>query len=652
MSAKLIILLLIGLVLALGGCNLFIDPSSTGAVNASDIAAFQKIFMSSYAAERGGKAGGARALMPFGAAISSGPERTTVPVGLLTNTSFLSPGPTAFVNYPEPGQTTTFTLTARDATNNVYDITATTTYSAGDARKNYVEEYYVRDIGKNGLGYFDTATPDYLWTFDDPIVVWTGAAWVQDQKARVRQILTFPDGTTRTETIVSQTDFNTGLPRFAAFDVNGSLDFGQFFYPATDSNAAFSSVVVYTVTPGTSSNFWFWQGAQAQTILGIRYYTEFNQGGKSYSYTILFEKTLNTLSTQGVSAPLVWQTVFVGSQFDTIAESVLRQQATYDLDGNGNRILSSGIMTTNMESRVVNITGQKDFFLQQLNSDYVTLSSWDTTTIYTPTGSAAEVLAGDPSKFLYNRSWTGSLNGGQPLAVLTNSLSGAGDLAGLYTSLQNGAVSSPTGTTIPGAIPSTTEDLQFNGTTKGSDLGTSGTFDLTDQGTIEAWVYIKQHTDTGGIVHKGVATDFSDECYSLQFWGNNGQVAFVVDGTGGGSNYDLVTSSINLNTGAWYYLLATWDNRTTTNPKFMKLYINGILRGSTVPTHGGAQLYLPAPSLIIGSQLPNQYSAPYGYFSFNGAINGVVLTKAPMTAQNAIDNYNLYKDLTAGWPHP
>ena len=39
----------------------------------------------------------------------------------------------------------------------------------------------------------------------------------------------------------------------------------------------------------------------------------------------------------------------------------------------------------------------------------------------------------------------------------------------LYTSLLNGAVSANTGTTIPGAIPSTTSDLQFDGTAKGSD---------------------------------------------------------------------------------------------------------------------------------------------------------------------------------------
>ena len=39
----------------------------------------------------------------------------------------------------------------------------------------------------------------------------------------MKQVLTFMDGTTRTETIVSQTDFNTNVPKFAAFDAPGSL---------------------------------------------------------------------------------------------------------------------------------------------------------------------------------------------------------------------------------------------------------------------------------------------------------------------------------------------------------------------------------------------------------------------------------------------
>jgi hypothetical protein len=642
MNAKLMILLPIGLLLALGGCNLFINPDSTGAVNASDIAAFQRTFMSSYFVERGGKAGGTRALTPpFQAVVSHGAERATVPVALLTNTSFLGLSPSTFVNYPEPGQSTSFTITVHDSASSVYDITATTTYSAGDARKKYVEEYYVKD----GNPTFGTP-PDYVWTIDDPIVSWTGATWVQDQKSRVRQVLTFADGTTRTETIVSQTDFTTHLPKFAAFDVNGSLDFGQFFYPATDTDAAFSSVVVYSVTPATNPSFWFWQGSQSQCILGIRYYTEFNQGGKSYSYTILFEKTLSTLSTQGISTPQIWQTVFVGSQFDTLAESVLRQEAAYDLDGNDNRILSSGVMTTNMQSRVVNITGQKDFFLQQLNTDYVTLSAWDTTTVYTPTGNAAEVLAGDPSKFAYSR--TGHTVTGQSLAVTDTS--GLGDLADLYVALINSAV--------PGSVGSTTFPLDvipapnqiFNGSAIGSVIDYDPSYNLSPKGTIEAWVYITQHTDTGGIVHKGESATFSDECYSLQFWGNQGQVALVLDRPNG-TSYDLLTSTINLNTGRWYYLVATWE-ADLAGSSYMKLYIDGVLNASRTPTFADVP-QINTSEILIGSQLPNSYSMTYGYFSFNGAIAGVRLSATPSTNPTSIlAYYNLHKNETAGWSHP
>lgn len=640
-------------ILGLASCNLFFGRNTAGTITASDIAKFQKVFMSSYTAERGGTGGGARALAPFNAqSASSSMARATVPVNQFQNNSFLGLNPSSFANYPEPGQTTSFTISKYDAANNVYDVTATTTYSPGDSRSTYVEEYYVRDIGKNGSGFFDTGTPDARWTVDDPIVKWTGT-WVQDQKARVRQILTFADGTTRSETILSQTDFTSGNPKFARFDVNGSLSFGQLFIPATDNAAVFSSVVVYTVTPSTNPNFWFWQGSNAQTILGIRYYTEFASGGQYNTYTISFEKTLSTFSTQGISTPLVWSTVFVGSQFDTLAESVLRQQVTYSTDSNGTPILSTGTSTTNMQSRVVDITGQKDFYLTQLNSDYVSLSGWDTTTVYTPTGDAAEILAGDPNRFVYSR--TGTVAGSStPLAILTSSLpsSGLGDLAGLYTSLTTGAATLPVASnplppssSPPYLVNTDTTELQFNGTTQGTVVDYDPTYDLFPKGTIEAWVYIKQQMDTAGIVHKGESPTFNDECYSLQFWGNQGQIALAIDNSSG--SYDLLTSTINLNTGRWYYLVATWDGTT------MKLYINGVLNKSKAQTLSGAP-QTNSSKLLIGSQLPNMYSPAYGYFTFNGAIYGVKVysTPTPPDATAILSFYNANKASTASWPHP
>jgi hypothetical protein len=635
------------LVLVLGSC---IVGSTSGTVTSNDIANFQKIFMSSYFAERGGQPGGAKALTPFLQVSWRSGARATIPVNKLTDNSFTNLTPKSLVNYPEPGQTTSFTIVMRDVANNVYDITATTTYPAGDARSNYVEEYYIKDITPGNW-----STPDTVWTVDDPVVKLDAGTWVQDQKSRVAQVLTFADGTVRNETIVSSTNnwgsAPTNLPKFASFDVSGSLDFGQFFYPTTDTGAQFSSVVVYSVTPSTNPDFWFWQGSQGQNVLGIRYYTEFKDtgAGKFYAYTILFEKTISTLSTQAVATPQTWQTVFVGSQFDTLAESVLRQQVTYDLVG-GDPDLNTGVRVTNMQSRVVNITGQKDFFLQELNSDYATLSGWDTTTVYTPSGDAAEILAGDPSKFLYGRTAT-EPSGGQPLAVA--STSGLGDLASLYTAIQEGALAQNTGTTIPGAIPSTTQDLSFNGN-QGSTQPYQASFDLSTKGTVEAWVYIKQQTDTGGIVHKGVDPTFSDECYSLQFWGNQGQVALVLDPTTatGSGGYDLLTSTINLNKNKWYYLVGTWD--TTAATPYMRLYINGALNASKNPAecvaHGGVRTN--SSDLLIGSQLPVLYNVTYGYFGLNGAINGVRISSTATAAADILTFYNTYKGDTKDWPHP
>jgi hypothetical protein len=641
-------------VVALVACNVG-GPAPDPTLGGQDLASFQKVYMSSYYAEQGGTGTplGSRALAPFPRAAT--PSRATVPISSSTTYTFsaLVGNTTTLAGYPEPGQTTKFTVTSRDSANHVYDVTATTTYPASDIRLNYVEEYYVRDIGVDPATTFTSVnTPDGTWTVDDPIVKLVGPSWTQDQKSRVRQVLTFTDGTTRTETIVSQTDFTTGIPRFASFDPAGSLDFGQLFYPSADTGAVFSSVVVYDVAPATNPNYWFWSGSSGQHILGIRYYTEFKDttAGKYYAYTILFEKTLSTLTTQAGSFTQTLQTVFVGSQFDTLAESVLRQKTTFDLVG-GVPSMATGLRTTNMQTRVVNISGRKDFFLQQQNSDYAQLSSWATSTIYTPTGSAAEVLATDPTAFLFNRSEITQTGGGATLPVAVTDTSGLGDLATLYTSLTEGAaVVSTSIPTPPGSLQPSNTAWSFNGAQKGSVLDPNPAYDLSRTGTIETWVYVNQQVDTAGIVHKGVLPDFSDECFSLQFWGNGGQLAFVLDGptaTASGG-YDLLTSTINLNTKRWYYIVATWD--MTTSPKTIKLYINGALNKTVTPSYAanGARV-VPGAGLVIGSQLPAQYNTLYGYFSLNGKLVGTKLSATVATAAQVLTNYNAFLPNTVSW---
>jgi hypothetical protein len=439
-------------------------------------------------------------------------------------------------------------------------------------------------------------------------------------------------------------------PKFDPFPVTDPLDFNQAFVPklaAVPSSINFSSVVIYYITPSANANFWFWQGTQAKTILGVRYYTETKTSGVAgfNSYTVSFEKTIDTMTTTGGSYTQTLQTVFAGSQFSTLAETVLRQKVTYDLDGSGNLILSTGQKITYMKTRVADITSQKGFYLTQTNDDYVQLSS-DPANIYTPTGAVAEIVAGTPSAFVYQRNLQSSY-GGQDLAVQTV---GTGDLAILYTSIQSGNGITGTGSTIPGSIQPPGVEWTYNGA-QGTSLPSSTVPSLGNTGTVEAWVYINQQTDPAGIVHKGVSPTFSDEAWSLQGWGNQGQIAWVIDQPGSGGNaYDLLTSTINLNTKKWYYLVATWDATAAASPKYIKLYINGTLNSSRLPSWTPNEAD-PAntSAVLIGSQLPTQYNTTYGYFGFNGKINGVVVSAAPMSATTVAANYATYFPQTVNW---
>jgi hypothetical protein len=418
----------------------------------------------------------------------------------------------------------------------------------------------------------------------------------------------------------------------------------------------FSSVVIYSVQPSVNYNFWFWQGSQAQTILGVRYYTEKQDiGANTYTaYTASFEKTLSTLTTSGGTYITTVQGVFAGSQYDALAESVLRQQITYVLKTgspyNTADITQPAVKITNMQARVVNITGRKDFYITQLNTDVAQLSNWATSTIYIPTGNATEIIATNNADFAFSR--TGLTNPAtQPLAVQTVDVSGLGPLATVYTSIINRtATASPSaGAVLPASniITTANEEWVFGGANiTGTRLPHIAAYDLTTKGTVEAWVYINVMTDTAGFVHKGVLADFTDECYTLQGWGNGGQIAFCIDSLGG--NYDIATSDINLNTKKWYYLVGTWD--TTAATPYINLYINGVLHGSTRPYNtaaSGAQVN--NSDILIGSQLPVSYNTTWGYFGLNGKIVGANISGTPMTAATALANYNQYSAATANW---
>jgi hypothetical protein len=668
--------------LSLGSCALLTGTQNTATTPSSlDLKAFQKSFMSSYYAERSGApsgvADGPRALTPFTASVSSG-AKTTVSLDRLASKSFaamVGKTTTIYGDFPEPGQTTQFTVnlaSGTPSTISVYDVQVMTFYPSTDFRKSYFEEYYIQDVGLDGSSN-SGFKPDGIWTIDDPVVKKVGSSWAspdssgyltQDQSARVSMVLTFRDGSSRNETIISSS--LSGGPLFdpAQFDISGSLDLSQVFIPKTvsstpplSSGVKFSSVVMYYITPSTNYNFWFWQGQSNQTILGVRYYTEVaDSASNSYTtYTLSFEKTLGDYTTTGGTFSQTMQDIFVGSTFDTLAESVLRQQVIYGLGQNTSGTTTyyvssgSGAAMTNMQTRVANITGKKDFYLTQLNSNQIALNSWATSTIYIPTGDVTEVLAETPANTLYTRTTSVSMAGGQPLVVSSSNIStmGLGDIAEVYASIRNGASSMTVSSAPPSNVMGDQQIWIFDGQTlPGTSISSVPV--LTMKGTVEAWIYVNQMTDTMGIVHKGMAADFSDEAYSLQGWNNQGQIAFIVDNPG--NSYDAVYSSSKINAKKWYYLVGTWD--FTGVKKFINLYINGALTSTTTPTglratSGAADS--SSNGLMVGSQLPVSYSSAYGYFGVDGKIAGVNITQSSLSAAEVLAKYNQYKGYTSSW---
>ncbi|MDP3176514.1 MAG: LamG domain-containing protein [Spirochaetaceae bacterium] len=665
-----------------GGENPPSEPTS------AEIQAYQKLFMSSYWAERGGAPAGAagRALTPFLPKRGSS-SRATVSVAALPSAAFAtlaanSPASNTLADYPEPGQSTVFAVALVAGTPSgtaVYDVTATTSYASSDLRKTYVEEYYVQDLGLNAENpaYNTGYSPDGAWTYDDPIVKKDASgAWsydpaiayaepnkflLRDQKARVRQILTFQDGTTRSETIVSDSNGGGTLFDVKPFDVEGSLDLSQAFVPDKDASddVLFSSVIVYSVTPATKPDFWFWTGSVEQSILGIRYYTEEKDEARG-TYTARsasFEKVVSAIVTTGGSMTKTLKGISSGTEFDALAENVLRQQviSTLDLSGSYPTALpNTGQISTRMRSRVVNITGSKDFYIEQLNSDAAKLSLLDTS-LYTPAGAAEELLAQDPSLFAYMREQQANpAEGSLPFAISTTSVAGTGTMATVYTSIAEQTYTEPEPTAPDSnVLPSVNSIATFDGQQAMGTVIDSGAVALSgamgSKGTVEAWIYIEAFTNTPGIVHKGVAADFSDECFSLQGWGSNGQMAIVLDKPGAGNEYDAVFSNSNLKKKTWYHLVATWDASLGAG-SFIRLYVNGDYKkkgGSDTPT---VALYREnASALLVGSQLPSIYSSAYGYFGFDGKITGVNLFDRALTEAEVTARYDADKAAAAGW---
>ena len=600
---------------------------------------FKKGFMQTFEIEHqvGLEARGLKAILPPRAPALS--IKATVPV--YTPVTLVDGGSGSFDDYPEPTLTTDYTIT--DEGSDIFRIVATTTWpDTNNIIDSYVEEYYIKDEAPSGT-----------WTTADPIVRSDGT---EDPRHRVRMEMNFDDGSVREETIVRLYYPNAPVPApsgflstgFASFDIFASLDYPDLAFPDTDANADYSSIVVYTHVQPSTEDYSFWTGTNNATILGVRYYTEHSNPveGTIKGTLVAYEKAVVGVDTTGGGLVGQLEDIFVGSQNAVLAESVFRKEVVFDSTADWPTAIA---MNSIMRSHIVDISPpEEDVQLQILNDDALRLLEWEEGTYHIPTGTADEVIASGPSADeldLLSLVQTEASNpDGEDIPLLIVDDQGPSDLATLYRSIIEGAVTNNVDAAddIPGTLDPPAGVYDFDGDV-GVSIPDSSDFDLTTDGTVEAWVWVDQLNNWAGIVHKGEKADFSDEAYSLQFWGPNGNVAFAIVQQNPTYNFKAAKSQIRLNIGKWYYLVGTWD------ADYVTLYIraDGVSYRKQVANTLGEAAVTDGP-LVIGSQVLEEQGA-HGYYGADGKINAVKVYEGAMTEAEVDAFYDANKDKTVNW---
>lgn len=524
-------------------------------------------------------------------------------------TGFTSGGP--LQNYPEPGQSTNWTVVPMG--NDIYKITVTTTYPSNSPAEETVEEYLVKDISP-GPGPADT-----IWNEHDPIVNESGT---KDPLYRINFYTRFRDGSIRQEKLLMvswpsetwpATWPNTKL--FKTFDINGSLDYPPVFTPEDGTGIVrYSSVVLYTHTRSSTLSYWFWEGTRAQNTVGIRYYTEQENvnGAAVYGTTLIFEKTLDTFLTLGGSLADSLADIYVGGSNDALAKTVIRQEVKFDAN---NQATSK---TTKSKITVYEVTGNQALYLTKQDDSAATGNLFNDDSSLASQVDRTVLIENDPY--------------GLPLVTTS---APTGDLGTLYAAIENGApvtTDSKTGGTA----------YQFNGQQGIVENDTSNSaYDLTDSGTVEAWIKLFDKVPFAAVVHKGIKDDFTDEVYSLQFWTKGNDISFVLN-PATGTNYILVTAGNpykNLALNTWYYIVATW------NTQYIDLYVNGQRVGrknNTFYSNGS-----PNPGVrendapvVVGAQFSTSSPVYKGYFGLKGIIDNWKVHKAYWDAATVQSKYN------------
>ncbi len=161
--------------------------------------------------------------------------------------------------------------------------------------------------------------------------------------------------------------------------------------------------------------------------------------------------------------------------------------------------------------------------------------------------------------------------------------------------------------------------LHLDGTNDFIAVADHETLDLSDAGTLALWFWMDSFKLWAGLFHKGDATSFSDEAYTLQFWDGNRRIYF---GLAGSPSSRSMQTNTSFNNNRWYHVAAVWD------ASGMYIYVDGVLDKSS----GNTVSAFDSPGdLNIGAQLPVYYSVYYKNFPFDGIIDDVRIYNRALT---------------------
>ena len=172
--------------------------------------------------------------------------------------------------------------------------------------------------------------------------------------------------------------------------------------------------------------------------------------------------------------------------------------------------------------------------------------------------------------------------------------------------------------------------LEFNEEGEFAFLPDADELDLGMAGSVEAWVFPYTNVIGAGVVHKGVAPDYSDEAYTLQFW-TPGKPAFGVLNESGALKIAIGSA---ITTNEWHHLVGAWDSTT------LYLYVDGVLSASVSLPDGFLPVKNSAGGLLIGSQLPEPNSFDgNGTYRFDGIIDEVNVFDRALPAEEVAERY-------------